>query len=350
MARKRNKQTEIDAGQWYSDRFEAYSSFTRLLHATVENIIGASGIDHLSVTSRRKTMNSFIEKVARKGYESPDKATDLTGIRVITFIESDALRAAKLLRDSFSVHPEKSLDKSEELGDSSVGYRSIHIVCELGADRLALPEYAPFKGLLFEIQVRTVLQHAWAEIDHDRGYKFSGVLPGELRRRLNLLAGQLESADKEFSRLAHDVDQHSAELQKKSKEGDLNIELSSASLGEFLSSLSEKESLQIKGTDPALLASVIDELHRFGIKTLGNLNPLISRRFLDDVKGVSGTPTEVGFLRRAMMYEDIDKYFTQAWGRNWNGMLSGTDAMLRKKWGDKKIDSIRETFLRKKKP
>ncbi len=77
--------------------------------------------------------------------------------------------AAKLLRNSFVVHPERSLDKSEELGDSQVGYRSIHLICEMGKDRVTLPAYKPYKGLLFEIQIRTALQHAWAEIDHNRG-------------------------------------------------------------------------------------------------------------------------------------------------------------------------------------
>src|SRR6266481_3869850 len=228
-----NPGSETDCGKWYSARFETYSAFTRLLHATVENLLRAAGIEYLSVASRPKSIVSFVEKMTRKEYSSTDEVTDLAGIRVITFIEGDAAEAAKLLRASFVSHPEKSLDKSEELGDSQVGYRSIHLICELGKDRVALPEYKPFKGLLFEIQIRTVLQHAWAEIDHDRGYKFSGVLPRDLRRRLNLLAGQLELADKEFSRLALDVDRHSAELQRKKESGDLDIELSSASLDEF---------------------------------------------------------------------------------------------------------------------
>ena len=94
MAR-RSTHTQAEAGEWYASRFENYSSFTRLLHATVENIIRASGVVHLSVTSRTKSIPSF-EKMGRKGYDSPEKATDLAGIRVITFIETDAPAAAKL--------------------------------------------------------------------------------------------------------------------------------------------------------------------------------------------------------------------------------------------------------------
>jgi GTP pyrophosphokinase len=138
-----------DPSKWYAQHVGTYSAFTRLLHATVENLMRAAGIDHLSVNSRTKVLSSFVEKMTRKEYQSPEQATDITGIRVITFIESEAESAATLLRGSFKVHPAKSLDKSEELGDSQVGYRSIQLICELGPDRVALPEYKPFSGLLF---------------------------------------------------------------------------------------------------------------------------------------------------------------------------------------------------------
>lgn len=343
----KNIGSEITPDKWYADRFEIYSSFTRLLHATVENLIRAAGIDYLSVTSRPKSIASFAEKMKRKGYESPEKATDLAGIRVITFIEKDAAAAAKLLQESFTTHPEKSLDKSEELGDSQVGYRSIHLICELGKDRACLPEYQPFKGIVFEVQVRTVLQHAWAEIDHDRGYKFNGVLPSQLRRRLNLLAGQLELADKEFSRLARDVDEYTAELHRKTREGDLNVELSSASLGEFLTSLAEKHlGSLIKQSDPSGFAVVIDELHRYGVDTIQSLNGLVSQEFLKDLKESGGAGTQVGLLRKAMMYADIDKYFTEAWRRDWTGMTSVTKRLMERRWGKEKLDAIQGTFLR----
>lgn len=346
-----NPGSELNAAMWYSDRFEFYSAFTRLLHATVENLLRAADIEYLSVASRPKSIASFVEKMTRKEYSSTDEVTDLAGIRVITFIESDATAAAELLRRSFILHPEKSLDKSEELGDSQVGYRSIHLICELGNDRVALPEYKPFKGLLFEVQIRTVLQHAWAEIDHDRGYKFSGVLPRDLRRRLNLLAGQLELADKEFSRLALDVDTHSAELLRKKNLGDLDIEISSASLDGYLTGLATAHSLRpVQKSDPANFAEVIDELHRFGINTLKDVDQLMSREFLAELKKMPNErSTQIGLLRRAMMYSDIDKYFTQAWRRTWIKMARSSRVMLTGKWGEKKLRSISDTFLAAKK-
>ncbi len=185
----------------------------------------------------------------------------------------------------------------------------------------------------------------------DRGYKFSGVLPRDLRRRLNLLAGQLELADKEFSRLALDVDHHSAELQRKKKLGDLDIELSSASLDEYLAGLSTIHSLPpINKSDPANFAEVIDELHRFGIDTLKGVNQLMSPEFLAEMKKMpKERSTQIGLLRRAMMYFDIDKYFADAWRGTWIKMARSSRVMLTGKWGEKKLKSIFDTFLATKK-
>jgi ppGpp synthetase/RelA/SpoT-type nucleotidyltranferase len=344
--------TELnDPRLWYSARIDAYFAFTQLVHATIENLIRSEGIDYLSVTSRTKSVDSFAEKMKRKAYESVERATDLSGVRVITFIEKDARRTADLLRSSFVPHLDDSMDKSEELGDSQVGYRSIHITCELGDDRTSLPEYKPFKGLVFEIQVRTILQHAWAEIDHDRAYKFNGVLPADLRRRLNLIAGQLELADREFGRLADDVDKYTAELREKEKRKDLNIEVSSASLHGFCRSIADRHKLPIKVSRPDKFASVIDELQRFGVSTLLDVNELMSNEFLANLGKSfrsSDSTTEVGLLRKAMMYKDVDKYFAKAWRGDWDSMTASTKRLLALKWGEDKLRSIVATFLARK--
>jgi len=78
------------------------------------------------------------------------------------------------------------------------GYQSVHYLVRLSNARAALPEYQRFAGAITEVQVRTILQHAWAEIEHDIQYKSSAAIPRDIRRRFMALAGMLELADREF--------------------------------------------------------------------------------------------------------------------------------------------------------
>ncbi|MBD1220647.1 hypothetical protein IDM30_16480 [Acinetobacter seifertii] len=87
-------------------------------------------------------------------------------------------------------------------------------ICDVGQDREKLPEFSVYKGLCFEIQIRTALEHAWAEIEHDRGYKLGGKLPSHLNRRFKLLSGLLESADLEFNRLTQEIEEYANGLKE----------------------------------------------------------------------------------------------------------------------------------------
>ena len=75
---------------------------------------------------------------------------------------------------------------------------------EFRPEMLKLPEYCLFDKMKCEIQVRTILQHAWAEIEHDVVYKSLGEIPFRVRRRFACLAGLLEIADREFESLRQD--------------------------------------------------------------------------------------------------------------------------------------------------
>src|SRR5262249_19087167 len=78
------------------------------------------------------------------------------------------------------------------------GYQSVHYLVRIRSERAELAEYQRFAGFIAEIQVRTILQHAWAEIEHDIQYKSTSAIPSEIRRRFMQLAGLLEIADREF--------------------------------------------------------------------------------------------------------------------------------------------------------
>lgn len=147
-----------------------------------------------SVTARAKSRSSLAQKLARpdRSYAELWDVTDLVGLRVVTYFEDDVDRVGDVIERRFPVAFEHSVDKRKARDPSTFGYRSLHYVCRFGASSELPPEAC------FEIQVRTVLEHAWAEIEHDLGYKSPAVVPLPVRRRLHRIASLLELADEEF--------------------------------------------------------------------------------------------------------------------------------------------------------
>jgi len=86
-----------------------------------------------------------------------------------------------------------------------------------------------------EIQVRTVLQHAWAEIEHDIQYKSTITIPTEIRRRFVALAGMLEIADREFQGIQDSDLEFREEARKSVQRGDLDaVEITPDALRAYL--------------------------------------------------------------------------------------------------------------------
>ncbi len=174
--------------------------------ALVTSILDDAGINYLSVTGRAKSVASFAAKAAREVDGRPAFAdplreiTDQIGVRVITYVHSDVQAVADLLDDQVVVHDDRDMGR-ETASEGRFGYASRHLLIGLDAGRDDQPAYELLSGRLAQIQIRTVLQHAWAEFEHDIRYK--GTIPDEhvpdFDRRFTLAAGLLELADREFS-------------------------------------------------------------------------------------------------------------------------------------------------------
>ncbi|MDX8399442.1 MAG: hypothetical protein R8K20_04265, partial [Gallionellaceae bacterium] len=311
-----------------------------LVSTTLQSMLKSSGIDFDGVTYRAKSLASFSEKIQRKKYVNPAlEMMDLAGIRVIVFIERDIKKVEELIQQSFNVHLVDSSDKSSTLGEDRFGYRSVHFVCDVGKARISLPEFKPFAEMQFEIQVRTVLQHAWAEIEHDRSYKLAGTLPSQLKRRLHLIAGLLELADREFSSLTDEIEKYALDVEEKAQAGMLEkVEVNSASVDQFLRhKLSTVDHSRVEFCP--VPDEVIDELKDFGISTLDKLDALYSDEIINKFSSMNSN--SYSFLRDAMMFQDIDRYFADAWNGHWGGMEydDGYKALL-DKYGREKVSMV----------
>lgn len=167
---------------------------------TVRGLLDDAGVNYLSVTGRTKSVASFAEKSRRTAggvplYSDPlDQITDQIGVRVIAYVASDVEAVADLLVDHFVVKDDRDMGL-ETASEGLFGYASRHLLLTTASDDGA------GSGRNVQVQVRTVLQHAWAEFEHDIRYK--GSVPAEhareFDRRFTLAAGLIELADAEFA-------------------------------------------------------------------------------------------------------------------------------------------------------
>ncbi|MBW1784589.1 MAG: hypothetical protein JRL30_28075 [Deltaproteobacteria bacterium] len=193
--------------QYVSEQRATYRLLAEKTKGFLSSILSSNGIVPHSITSREKNPEELREKIIREG-EVPDALfngiTDLAGVRIIAYFPSDVDSIVPLIEKEFNMDSMHSMDKRLSSNPAIFGYASIHFVVEFRPEIVKLPEYALFDKMKCEIQVRTILQHAWAEIEHDIVYKSPGEIPFRVRRRFACLAGLLEIADREFESLRQD--------------------------------------------------------------------------------------------------------------------------------------------------
>lgn len=210
------------------------------LDKLIRDLLTARHIRFHSVDHRVKSEESAAVKVARKVTESGEprsveSLTDLLGVRIITYFQDEVDAVAQMIENEFLIDPANTVDKSAALEADRFGYVSLHYVAELGESRVGLAEYQPYAGIKFEVQIRSILQHAWAEIEHDLGYKAEAVLRS-VRRRFSRLAGLLELADDEFVGLRQEVSAHQKAARETIEQGALAIPVDQDSLSAFVQS------------------------------------------------------------------------------------------------------------------
>lgn len=221
-----------------------YSSFCKKTSELMKNLVEINNIIPHQITSRVKDSERLYEKIERKKdkYSNLSDITDLVGIRIITYFEDDVDKIAKIIENEFKIDTENSIDK-RILETDKFGYRSLHYVISLDTERTKLSEYKKFKPLKAEIQIRSILQHAWAEIEHDIGYKGEIEIPDFAKRRFNRIAALLEMADIEFVQLRESLDNYENTLPNELESNPESVMLDKASLTSFINSSKTLESI-----------------------------------------------------------------------------------------------------------
>ena len=197
----------------YREAIPVFERMQKEVLATLRDALQRNGLVVTAIESRIKTEESLTGKLALKGgkYATLSDITDILGARIVTFYTDDVDRIAAMAEQLFEIDWENSVDKRMLHQLDSFGYNSLHYICKL-----------PGYDYRFELQLRTTLQHAWASINHDIGYKSGVEIPREYMRRINRLSGLLEMADDEFSRIRTEITDYRRRVQQLVQNGKLD--------------------------------------------------------------------------------------------------------------------------------
>ena len=259
--------------QEFRDKRQELLQLDNHVFELISQTLKQQGIELNSIEHRIKTVESLAGKLERKGekYRQLSDITDLIGLRIVTFYTDDVDKVAAIISQLFDIDWSNSVDKRKLHDLNSFGYNSLHYICNLHEGSFP-----------FEIQIRTALQHTWSAIEHDIGYKGAVKLPPQYRRQFSRLAGMLELADDEFSRLRTTMTEYRRQIQTLVKSGNLSdVALSTDSFRSYLELRPfDRLNQRIAAVNqaelfPASLMPFLPILESFGMESLGQVQTMV---------------------------------------------------------------------------
>ncbi len=149
---------------------------------------------------RTKELLSIIKKVKKKQSQkeySYHHLKDKLGIRIICAFQEDMIIIDEFLREYFTIIDVEY--KKDNLDFNKLDYVSNHYDAKINLNINEFKKYSKLADYIFEIQVRTLNQHAWSNTAHTLSYKQEKDLPPNLKRIVYRLLSLYELADDEFS-------------------------------------------------------------------------------------------------------------------------------------------------------
>ncbi len=266
----------------YDECYEDLKKIEEIAAEMISQKIREDDILIMQIAHRIKEKKSVEGKLIRKPekYHSVRELNDLVGFRVICYFTDHVETIANAMRSIFVIDKSASSDKRKLMDPTVFGYLSLHLIASLPASKDYPEELCRYT---FEIQIRTVLQHTWAEIEHNLGYKTEYAIPRSCRREFSRLAGLLEIADEGFFNVRNSLDRYNDLVKNRIAKNDLaDIYIDLSTLTAYMKYSDVMKGLQkeIVAMSGAKLLEVspeayLEDLHFLGIATLEDLSDTI---------------------------------------------------------------------------
>lgn len=248
----------------FQSKRPSYEKLALNIKLNLEALLKENSIDFMEVNYRIKESDSFYEKICRKEKEKNriinepfEEIQDICGIRVICCYVTDLKEVDTIIGKNFEVI--KSDYKNKNLKINEFGYFSNHYIVRLKEEWLKLPILKGLDDFIAEIQVRTILMHAWADISHKLSYKQANY-DKSIARKLNQLSALFEIADSHFITLkSMSQDRYSKEIENNNIPVEYDIDLMRAIFKDYI------KIKDIKRISDDEIIKLIDTLRAFEI-------------------------------------------------------------------------------------
>lgn len=201
-------------------KYPDYLSLGENLVNIIKTLLMEKGINFMSVEYRIKNIEQFTEKIQRKKYKAPfEEMEDICGIRIICYFQSDVVKIGKILKNEFNIIDH--FNKQELSDPLKFGYRSSHLILKINDTWKKIYPYRSLVNLKAEVQIRTILMHAWAEIEHKLAYKKIKHTPKQFRRKFARISAKLEEADEQFEELINDISKYQQKILIQAKKNEM---------------------------------------------------------------------------------------------------------------------------------
>jgi ppGpp synthetase/RelA/SpoT-type nucleotidyltranferase len=209
--------SQEDFYQQYEQRKPQYERLAINMQQAIMAFLTTKDIPYLEVSARVKSADSAYEKIVKKAYERPfEQIEDWCGIRITCYYPNDIGIIQNIISEEFEIKTSGNPKNSSDY--YALGYRPTHFVIGIKQSWSATPNYLGLEKLKAEIQVRTVLMQAWAEVEHRLSYRSMQEIPSQFRRKFARLSAQFELADEQFEELRNGLNEYRIAISEEARD------------------------------------------------------------------------------------------------------------------------------------
>lgn len=189
-----------EIGLRYVESLKLYEEFAARIRNLIQDLVELEGVEFYAIEGWAEKPAELLHLLSELD-EKDLSGIDLVRVRVLLRFPEDVLKIEELIKSEFQIDSERSVPSSQLEDPFRFGYPAVVYILALSDTRSRLREWAKYKDLSFRLELRTLLQEAWATIFPRVNQTVGTLSEKKLTRELVLLSSLLEKADEGFLNL-----------------------------------------------------------------------------------------------------------------------------------------------------